>query len=139
MYAYVRAMCGWLDVLRSFSSVSFVCLVFFSFYHLTGGGEGACGDVRICSIAPFVLLWVFVSSGTDCRVRRRMHAPFPGPYVSTLALNFNPTLCNTRSSRFRVVFSRARPTLAPLERRSQLARSSVSSRKIFYSFSEEFP
>lgn len=94
MYAYVRAMCGWLDVLRSLLFLS--SLFFYSVD--TRGREGGGGDVRICSFAPFVLLWVFVSSGTDCRVRRRMHAPFPGPYVSTLALNFNPTFGDTRSS-----------------------------------------
>jgi len=86
MYAYVRAMCGWLDVLRSFLFLS--SLIFF-FLH----GERTEGAYKFArSRLRFVLLWVFVSSGTDCRVRRRMHAPFPGPYVSTLALNFNPTL-----------------------------------------------
>lgn len=36
-------------------------------------------------LLSFGFLFLF-SSGTDCRVRRRMHAPFLGPYVS----NFNP-------------------------------------------------
>ena len=83
MYAYVRAMCGWLDVLRSF-------LFFSSLAFLLGRtyGRGAYKFAR--SRLRFVLLWVFVSSGTDCRVRRRMHAPFPGPYVSTLTLIFIP-------------------------------------------------
>lgn len=89
MYAYVRAMCGWLDVLRSF--------LFLSSTRWTYGGgreRGRGGGVKICSFA-FAFrstLGFCLSSGTDCRVRRRMHAPFPGPYVSTLALNFNPIL-----------------------------------------------
>lgn len=86
-YAYVRAMCGWLDVLRSF--FLFLSYLFLSFL-LDERTEGAYKFAR--SRLRFVLLWVFVSSGTDCRVRRRMHAPFPGPYVSTLALNFNRIL-----------------------------------------------
>lgn len=86
MYAYVRAMCGWLDVLRSFSVFSRLSLFFFFIRRTYGGGVQIFARSRL----RFVLLWVFVSSGTDCRVRRRMHAPFPGPYVSTLALNFNP-------------------------------------------------
>lgn len=35
MYAYVRAMCGWLDVLRSF-----LFLLFLFFYLTRGGREG---------------------------------------------------------------------------------------------------
>ena len=84
MYAYVRAMCGWLDVLRSFLFLSSLSFLLERTYSRGEAYKFARSRLR------FVLLWVFVSSGTDCRVRRRMHAPFPGPYVSTLTLILIP-------------------------------------------------
>lgn len=86
MRTCVRCAAGWMYcALFCFSRLSL-------FFLLGRRTEGEYKFAR--SRLRFVLLWVFVSSGTDCRVRRRMHAPFPGPYVSTntLALNFNPTL-----------------------------------------------
>lgn len=80
MRTCVRCAAGWM-----------YCALF-CFSLLLGGRTE--GGVKICSFA-FAFrstLGFCLSSGTDCRVRRRMHAPFPGPYVSTLALNFNPTL-----------------------------------------------
>jgi len=46
MYAYVRAMCGWLDVLRSFLFLS--SLVFFFFTRRTYGGGRTNLLVRVC-------------------------------------------------------------------------------------------
>lgn len=84
MRTCVRCAAGW------------IYCALFCFFLLFGGRKGG-GGVKICSFA-FAFrstLGFCLSSGTDCRVRRRMHAPFPGPYVSTLALNFNPTFAFT--------------------------------------------
>ena len=67
-----------------------------------------CRRRNFCSFCAFRSTFVFVSSGTDCRVRRRMHAPFPGPYVSTilpLILNPPPSHCTFCVSRLVYLFS----------------------------------
>ena len=56
---------------------------FYIYYFSVCNSMDADGDRNFCSFCAFRSTFVFVSSGTDCRVRRRMHAPFPGPYVST--------------------------------------------------------
>lgn len=96
-HTYMRAMCGWLDVLRSFLlSIYYYLYIyhlppisisifppFYIYYFSVCNSMDADGDRNFCSFCAFRSTFVFVSSGTDCRVRRRMHAPFPGPYVST--------------------------------------------------------
>jgi len=83
MRTCVRCAAGWMYcALFCFSRL----FLFYSKERTAGGGAYKFARSRL----RFVLLWVFVSSGTDCRVRRRMHAPFPGPYVSTLTLILIP-------------------------------------------------